>query len=126
MTTVQRVAQIFGIGFLFIGIVGFFFSYTMEDTGMLFGIFPVNLAHNLVHLVFGLWGLAAAKSFAGARTFARVTGVIYLALAVLGWVYPDGFGIVPIGGADVWLHLAIGLVLAYFGFTAREAVAATS
>lgn len=125
MTVVQRVAQIFGIGFLLIGIVGFFYSYTMHDTGMLFGAFPVNLVHNIVHILFGLWGLAAAKAFGSARNYARIAGVIYLVLAVVGWVYPDGFGIVPIGGADVWLHLVIGVTLAYFGFTAREEAAVT-
>jgi hypothetical protein len=125
MTVVQRVAQIFGIGFLLIGIVGFFYSYTMHDTGMLLGVFPVNLVHNIVHILFGLWGLAAAKAFGSARNYARIAGVIYLVLAVVGWVYPDGFGIVPIGGADVWLHLIIGVALAYFGFTAREEAAVT-
>jgi hypothetical protein len=125
MTTVQRVAQLFGAGFLILGIVGFFASHTMEEA-MLLGIFPVNLLHNLVHLAFGVWGLVAARSFGGARTYARITGVAYLALAVLGWIDPTGFGLVPIGGADVWLHLFIGAVLAYFGFTAREEVAAAT
>ncbi len=118
MTTVQRVAQIFGVIFLIIGIAGFFFSVTMEEA-MLLGLFPVNVAHNVVHLLFGIWGLAAARSFAGARSFAQIAGVIYLVLAVLGFVDPTGFGIVPIGGNDIWLHAAIGIVLTYFGFTAR-------
>jgi hypothetical protein len=126
MTTVQRVAQIFGIGFLFVGIVGFFSSYTMHETGMMFGVFPVNIAHNVVHLLFGLWGLAAARSFGAARNYARIAGVIYLVLAVVGWVYPDGFGLVPLGGANVWLHLVLGVALAYFGFTSKEEAAVTS
>ena len=46
-------------------------------------MFPVNVLHNLVHLAFGVWALAAARSFSGAKTFARVGGVIYLALVVL-------------------------------------------
>jgi hypothetical protein len=126
MTTVQRVAQIFGVGFLIIAVLGFFASHTMEE-GILLGLFPVNLLHNVVHLAFGVWGLAAARSFGGARTYARVTGVAYLALGVLGWIDPTGFGLVPIGGADVWLHLLIGAVLTFFGFTARaEPAAATA
>lgn len=118
MTTVQRVAQIFGVIFLIIGIAGFFFSMSMDEA-MLLGMFPVNVAHNIVHLLFGLWGLAAARSFAGAKSFAQIAGVIYLVLAVLGFVDPAGFGLVPIGGNDIWLHAAIGLVLSYVGFTAR-------
>ena len=118
MTTVQRVAQIFGVIFLIIGIAGFFFSMLMDEA-MLLGMFPVNVAHNIVHLLFGLWGLAAARSFAGAKSFAQIVGVIYLVLAVLGFVDPTGFGLIPIGGNDIWLHAAIGLVLSYVGFTAR-------
>ena len=118
MTTVQRVAQIFGVIFLIIGIAGFFFSMSMDEA-MLLGMFPVNVAHNIVHLLFGLWGLAAARSFAGAKSFAQIVGVIYLVLAVLGFVDPTGFGLIPIGGNDIWLHAAIGLVLSYVGFTAR-------
>lgn len=118
MTTVQRVAQIFGVIFLIIGIAGFFFSMSMDEA-LLLGLFPVNVAHNIVHLLFGLWGLAAARSFAGAKSYAQITGVLYLVLAVLGFVDPTGFGLIPIGGNDIWLHAAIGLVLSYVGFTAR-------
>ena len=118
MTTVQRVAQIFGVIFLIIGIAGFFFSMSMDEA-MLLGMFPVNVAHNIVHLLFGLWGLAAARSFAGAKSYAQFVGVLYLALAVLGGVDPTGFGLIPIGGNDIWLHAGIGLVLSYFGFTAK-------
>lgn len=118
MTTVQRVAQIFGVIFLIIGIAGFFFSMSMDEA-LLLGLFPVNVAHNIVHLLFGLWGLAAARSFAGAKSYAQITGVLYLVLAVLGFVDPSGFGLIPIGGNDIWLHAAIGLVLSYVGFTAR-------
>jgi hypothetical protein len=118
MTTVQRVAQIFGIGFIIIGIAGFFFSASMDEA-LLLGLFPVNIAHNIVHLLFGLWGLAAARSFAGAKSYAQIAGGIYIVLAVAGFVAPDGFGLVPLGGNDIWLHAVIGIVLVYFGFTAK-------
>jgi hypothetical protein len=122
MTTVQRVAQVFGVVFLLIGLVGLFYSRTMEMY-LLFGMFPVNVLHNIVHLLFGIWGILAAKSFAGAKSYAQITGVLYLVLAVLGFVMPDGFGLIPMGGADIGLHAVIGIVLSYFGFTARDTVA---
>jgi hypothetical protein len=126
MTTVQRVAQIFGVIFIIIGIAGFFFSASMEE-GLLLGMFPVNIVHNIVHLLFGLWGLAAARSFAGAKSYAQITGVLYLVIAALGFVDPDTFGLMPNYGNDIWLHALIGIVLAYFGFTARQTtVAATA
>jgi len=126
MTTVQRIAQIFGIVFILVAIYGF------TQTGManmesdparapqLLGLFPVNVLHNAVHLLFGIWGLVASRTFNGARSYARIAGVLYLLLAVLGLVAPNGFGLVPLGGYDVWLHVALGLVLAVVGFTARE------
>ena len=131
MTTVQRVAQLFGIVFILVAILGFVAAGTsmeadpeMADKAL--GLFPVNLLHNVVHLLFGVWGLAAARSFAGAKTYATVGGIAYLALAGLGFVAPDGFGLVPLGGNDVWLHALLGLVLAAVGFTAKpSAVAAT-
>lgn len=118
MTTVQRVAQIFGWVFLLIGIIGLYYARTME-MGLLLGVFPVNLLHNVVHILFGVWGIMAARSFAGAKTYAQVGGVVYLLLAVLGFFMPTLFGIIPIGGNDIWLHAVLGLVMAGIGFSAR-------
>jgi hypothetical protein len=127
-TTAQRVAQIFGIVFLIIGIAGFFVTGTSMDASMdtaprLLGIFPVNALHNLVHMAFGIWGLLAARSFSGARTYAQIGGVIYLVLAALGLIAPTTFGLIPIGGNDVWLHALLGIVLAAVGFSARSEMA---
>ena len=91
---------------------------------MIMGMFPVNLLHNVVHLLFGIWGLAASRSFTGARQFAQIAGVIYLVLAAVGFLSPDGFGMVPLGGNDVWLHVALGAILAGVGFTAKPATVA--
>lgn len=125
MTTVQRVAQIFGVVFVLIAILGFVTSGASMESDPdraphLLGLFPVNLVHNLVHLAFGIWGLAASRSFSGATSYARIGGVIYLLLAVLGFVAPNGFGLVPLGGHDIWLHALLGIALAAIGFTARD------
>lgn len=126
MTTIQRVALIFGIVFILVGLYGF------TATGManmeadparapqLLGLFAVNVLHNVVHVLFGIWGLAASRTYSGARSYARIAGALYLVLAVLGLIVPNGFGLAPLGGNDVWLHLVLGLVLAGMGFTARE------
>ena len=125
MTTVQRLAQIFGIVFILVAIAGFVTSGSSMDAdpataGKIFGLFPVNVVHNGVHLGFGLWGLMASRSFYGARNYGRIGGVLYLILAVLGVVVPDGFGLVPLGGHDVWLHAVLGIGLLLAGFTAKE------
>jgi len=126
MTTVQRVAQIFGVAFLLVAILGFLTTGTSMEADParaphLLGLFPVNVVHNVVHLLFGIWGLMASRSFGGATSYARITGVLYLLLAILGYAAPTGFGLVPLGGHDIWLHALLGIVLAAIGFTAREA-----
>ena len=131
MTTVQRVAQIFGILFILGALAGFYTGgMSMEADPAVapkaLGLFPVNLLHNIVHLLFGIWGLAASRSFTGAKQYGQIGGAIYLVLAVLGFVAPDGFGMVPLGGNDIWLHVALGLGLLAAGFTAKpETVTST-
>jgi hypothetical protein len=125
-TTAQWVSLIFGIGFLLVAILGFVQGgMSMESDPNLapkiLGMFPVNLLHNCVHLAFGLWGLAAARTHDGSRAYCRIAGVIYLVLTAVGYLSPSGFGLVPLGGADPLLHLVLGLVLASVGFTARDA-----
>lgn len=124
MTTTQRVAQVFGAVFVLVGLLGFFVTggsmdAHMETAPRLLGLFPVNVLHNLVHLAFGVWGIVASRSWGAAKTYCQVAGVIYLVLTVLGFVSPETFGMIPIGGNDIWLHAVLGLALAYFGFTAR-------
>jgi hypothetical protein len=53
--------------------------------------------------------------------------MIYLALAVIGIVAPTTFGLIPIGGNDVFLHTALGVLLVWAGFMAKaETSAATA
>ena len=118
----KRVALIFGVVFILVAILGFMqtgMSNMESDPALapkILGLFPVNVLHNFVHLAFGLWGLTAARSHAGAANYARIGGGIYLLLAGLGFVSPSMFGMVPIGGNDIWLHmvLAVGLLGAHF------------
>lgn len=128
---VKTVAGAFGVVFIVIAVLGFIIpgGLGMEadpaQAPHLLGLFPVNLVHNIVHLLFGVWGLLAARDWAAARTYARTGGVIYLVLAVLGYFVPNGFGLVPLGGHDIWLHALLGIVLAGVGYAAGPADTAT-
>ena len=126
---VKRVAMVFGAVFLVLGILGLIAPGGMQmdadpAPATIFGLFPVNLLHNIVHLLFGVWGLVAARSFAGAKTYATVGGVIYILLACLAFLSPTTFGLIPIGGNVIWLHAVFGIVLAAVGFTAKEGTVA--
>ena len=133
--TIQRVATIFGAVFLLVGALGF--TATGMHMGMdmsatpaplLLGLFPVNALHNIVHLLFGVWGLWAGRSAGRSVGYALGSGAAYMVLAIVGMLTPTLLGIVPIGGYDVVLHLVLAVVLAGFGFWAmwfapRQAVA---
>jgi uncharacterized protein DUF4383 len=129
-------ALIFGIVFLAVGIAGFVPQLVQapeggamnmggQDMGMLLGMFPVNMYHNIVHLLFGLWGLAASRSAAGSVMYARGVAIIYLVLAIAGFIpsLDTLGGMVPLYGNDVWLHLGLAVVAAYFGWVNRSPAA---
>ncbi len=123
-TKVQRAAQAVGIVFLLVGILGFIPGITsnydtMEFAGhqseaMLLGIFQVSILHNIVHLLFGIAGLAMAKTVSGARNYLLVGGIIYAVLWIYGLVIgqDSAANFVPLNSADNWLHffLAVGMV----------------
>ncbi len=91
--------------------------------GHLLGLFPVNWLHSATHLLFGLWGLAASRSYGGARVYARGVAVIYAVLAVAGLIpgLRTMFGLIPLFGHDVWLHVVLAAGAAYFGFVHSDA-----
>jgi hypothetical protein len=126
-TTTQKLAGVFGVVFVIIAILGFIApgGMNMQPTdpatsAQAMGIFPVNLLHNIVHLLFGLWGLAASRSWPGSVSFLKTGGIIYAVLTILGFVAPDGFGMVPLGGNDIWLHAVLGIAMLAIGFTAKD------
>jgi Domain of unknown function (DUF4383) len=132
MSTAQRLSQVFGIVFVIIALAGMLATGVSMDASMataprLLGLFSLNLLHNIVHLLFGAWGLAASRTFAGSKTYLFGAGAIYLVLAICGFVAPTGFGLVPLGGADIGLHAALGVVLLAAGAaTSRVTVEATA
>jgi hypothetical protein len=87
-------------------------------SGDLLGIFPINAIHNVVHLAIGAILLYGATASDRAVFVARAIAVTYAVVGLLGFFAPDTFGLMPIGGNDVWLHLATAAVL--YGVTFLE------
>ena len=123
-------ALIFGIVFLAVGVLGFGVVPSLlegasgeglDKGGMLLGLFHVNGYHNIVHLLFGVWGLAASRSTSGAVGYFKAVAVIYALLAIMGLISATatGFGYVMLGGYNVYLHAALAVVAAFFGFVRR-------
>ena len=123
-TPVQNVTRLVGIVFLLVGIAGFIPGITTnlydglefagnDGNAELLGLFKVSILHNLVHGLFGIAGLALAKTASGARTFLVGGGAIYIVLWLLGLV--GGADWIPSNSADNWLHLVLGLGLIGLG-----------
>lgn len=118
----QTTALAVGVVFLLVGILGFIPGVTSdydslgvaghESHAELLGIFQVSILHNIVHLLFGVAGIALARSHAGARNFLVGGGVIYLVLFLLGLFMAgkeEAINFVPVNSADNVLHLLLGI-----------------
>ena len=129
-------ALVFGVVFVLVGLSGFFPGPVPPGApplivdhghGLALGLFPVNTLHNLVHLLFGVLGIAAARgAIMSARGYFQLVAVSYAALTLLGLIpaTQTTFGLVPVWGADVWLHALLAVAAAYFGFFVRLPVTA--
>jgi hypothetical protein len=129
-TTLQKIAGVFGIIFILVAVLGFISPGGLvmamaPTTGMVLGVFPVNLLHNIVHVLFGIWGLIASRTWAGSKQFFTVGGIIYAIITVVGFLSPTGFGFIPLGGADIGLHAVLAIAMLGIGYTAKAAPAAT-
>jgi hypothetical protein len=129
MSTIQRIAVVFGVVYLLIGILGFIPGITVESgtpgVGLLLGIFSVNLLHNLAHILFGIalvW--AGMTSVANTVMVGRALTVVFVLLIILGLVMPT-MEALPLNLPDTVLHLLSALVSGYLGFAAGARRSAT-
>jgi hypothetical protein len=111
-------ARLISVVFLLVGVLGFIPGITSDSPGdfsgegseaELFGVFRVSILLNLVHLLFGIFGLGLSSTADGARTFLVGGGAIYLLLWIVGLI--GGLDWLPSNTADNWLHFVLGVVL---------------
>jgi hypothetical protein len=126
-STVQAAAAVVGVVFLLVGILGFIPGITTPYDGMeaaghrshaeLLGIFQVSILHNIVHLLFGVAGLAMARTASSARAYLIGGGAIYLVLWLYGLVIDktSEANFVPVNVADDWLHFVLGVGMIALG-----------
>jgi hypothetical protein len=86
--------------------------------GYVLGLFPSNLLLSVIHIATGAWGIMAWRHVTHPQTFARSLAIFYAALAVMGLIpqLRTLFGMVPLHGADVWLHAATAGAASYFAW----------
>jgi hypothetical protein len=126
-TLVQTTALAVGVVFLLVGILGFIPGITTDYSAMTFaghesdakllGVFEVSILHNIVHLLFGIAGLAMARTASAARLYLIGGGAIYLVLWLYGLVIDHGSAanFVPVNTADDWLHFFLGIGMIALG-----------
>jgi arginine exporter protein ArgO len=124
---VQLAAMIVGAVFLLVGIAGFIPGITTnydqlqfaghQSGALLLGVFQVSILHNIVHLLFGVAGLAMARTAHGARNYLIGGGVIYAVLWLFGLLIGDSMpaNFVPMNMADDWLHLVLAVAMIALG-----------
>jgi hypothetical protein len=126
-SNLQRAAGAVGVVFLLVGILGFVPGITTdystlqfaghESDAKLLGIFEVSILHNIVHLLFGVAGLAMARTWDSARAYLIGGGAIYLVLWIYGLLidHESAANFVPVNDADNWLHFVLGLAMIALG-----------
>ena len=122
-TPVQKAALAVGAVFLAVGPLGFVPGITSNYEQLTFaghhldaahlGIFNVSVLHNLVHLAFGVAGIALAHTLNSARSYLIGGGVVYLVFITYGLVidHDSSAYLVPVDNADNWLHLGLAVAM---------------
>jgi hypothetical protein len=106
-----------GALFLIGGVLAFVPGVTND--GMYFGLFMVNTAHNIMHIVSGAMFIVASLLGARpARLWFRIFGAFYAVLAAIGLVVGDGliFGLIMNSPFDSWGHAGLALIMLTIGF----------
>ncbi|WP_338890191.1 DUF4383 domain-containing protein [Rhodococcus sovatensis] len=123
-TPVQLATLAVGLVFLLVGILGFIPGITTHydmltfaghhSGAQLLGVFAVSILHNIVHLLFGVAGVALARTATSAKAYLVGGGIVYFVLFLYGLFvdHDSGANFVPVNQADNWLHLglAVGMV----------------
>jgi len=137
-TAAQKTAMAFGAVFLAVGVLGFVPGITTnydqmafaghESGAQLLGLFQVSVLHNIVHLLFGVLGLAMARTAAAARIYLIGGGAVYALLWLYGLIVDHGSGanFVPLNTADNWLHLVLAIAMIGLGLALTRDAAATT
>jgi hypothetical protein len=121
----KTLCKVAGLIFLIVGLVGF-----AMPTLMGFHLTPI---HNIIQIVTGLIALylGFAGSYDGAKTFCLIFGVVYILIAIIGFMAPGTLASIlghagPMTSADLMpdnvFHLVVGILFLAVGMM-RPAVA---
>jgi hypothetical protein len=117
----KKLAVVFGVVFVLVGVLGFI-PNPIVGAG---GIFVTDTLHDLVHLIIGIVLLiVAVNAPSKSSLWLNIFGVVYLLLAVLGFLtIPSGgmlLGLVTMNTADHFLHVVLGIALLIAGIATNN------
>ena len=115
-----------GLLFVLVGVAGFIpgitshygdMTFAGPDSGAkLLGLFEVSVLHNLVHLLFGV-GLIAAARYSWSRLYLIGGGIAYLLFTAYGAVVDrqSNANFLPFNRADNVLHVVLAVAMIALG-----------
>jgi len=127
----QLLGELVAVAFLVVGVLGFVPAVTRHHDQLhvwkgsgaeLLGVFRVSVLHNAVHIAFGLVGLVASRTAVGARLYLVCGGIAYFGFWVYGAAIDERSraNVVPVNGADNWLHLGLALTMLALAWIAAK------
>jgi Domain of unknown function (DUF4383) len=109
------ISIVLGLIFIGVGVLGFVPGQEIVSSQ---GLFKVDFEHNLVHLISGLLLILLPFIMGGKQTLLLV-GVIYAAIALLGFLHPLDPTLIPghiaVNEADRFLHVILAAILLLAG-----------
>ncbi|HUO50445.1 MAG TPA: DUF4383 domain-containing protein [Candidatus Paceibacterota bacterium] len=110
-----KLATVFAAVFCVLGVAGFLSSLTPD--GNLFGMFAVDVMHNIVYLGSGLLALAVLWKKLDALLYFKVFGIIFGIFTIVGFLEGDAiFGLMVTNMGDNLLHLIFASLALWAGF----------
>ena len=111
----KTIGLVLGVVFLAVGLLGMLVANPLVGPGALF---ETNTLHDLVHLATGLlFVLVALFAESSMAMFMKIFGVVYLLVAVLGFLSGGMIlGLIAANTADHLLHVVLGVVILGLGW----------
>ncbi len=128
----QLFAALMGLAFLLAGVGGFIPGVTSnydelelfgtDSNAELLGLFRVSILHNIVHLVFAVGLLAAARA-SWSKIYLLGGGLAYVGVAVYGFVidHESDANFLPLNDTDNLLHVGLSSAMILFGLVGLAA-----
>ncbi|MGH6771490.1 MAG: hypothetical protein ACRECO_21015 [Xanthobacteraceae bacterium] len=94
------------VGGLFVVAVGFTLAMELLTKGV-----TLEAGHKALHVLIGFWAVAivVGKRESQYRTFALTNGVLWGAVAIVGWTLPDFHGLDAFNRLDTILHTIVSV-----------------